>query len=439
MKSPGFLSKIAGKVLDLEHGQATADTNIPGTSGYRDPQVVQALTEFRHYLGIVNDPELAGGNGRKPNMGIYQRVCKQEEGYKKSYNWFSWLINSALGLQIIFAAALTALGAGNGPRSAVTAFGALNTIIAGFLTYLKGSGLPNRFKYYKEELTKVREYIEQREREFSRGDINVDIRAECATIADMYEAVRRDIEVNTPEAFVSRTKESGIGRGNGSVDHLTSLSSRARNQYDDRMSYYDEKAQSTRRGLESRFSNGILGAEAKFREVTDLKSGLESRLRDGRAGIEDRITQGRAGLESRLSQERLGAESRLSDTRSGLESQYLASRANIESQIGATRSNIEGQIGAARSNVEGQVNTARLATASQVENTRHGLESRIEETRSGVSSQVEETRHGMETRMKEVQAQVKEQEDKIMGMAEKIAEKVLSVTQARHENQDEKK
>ena len=70
---------------------------------------------------------------------------------KKQYKLFSRLINSCLGLQIVVAAALTALGAANGSRSAVTVFGAVITVIAGFLTYLKGSGLPGRLQYFQHE------------------------------------------------------------------------------------------------------------------------------------------------------------------------------------------------------------------------------------------------------------------------------------------------
>lgn len=81
-------------------------------------------------MGIHNDPDLAAGRP-VPNLGIYQRIVKQEQKYKDQYKTCSWLINSSLGLQLVFAAALTALGAGNGPRSAVTAIGAMNTIIAG--------------------------------------------------------------------------------------------------------------------------------------------------------------------------------------------------------------------------------------------------------------------------------------------------------------------
>lgn len=75
---------------------------------------------------------------------------------KKMYKRFSWGINLCLGLQLIVAAALTALGAADGSKSAVTVFGAINTVIAGFLTYLKGSGLPGRFQYFQHEWTKVK-------------------------------------------------------------------------------------------------------------------------------------------------------------------------------------------------------------------------------------------------------------------------------------------
>lgn len=121
----------------------------------------------------------------------------------RSHRTFVWLINASLGLQLIVAAALTALGAGNGPHKAVTAFGALNTVIAGFLAFLKGSGLPNRLQYYESEWTKIREYIEQRERDFCREGCNLDLEAEVAIIERMYEEVKGDIEANTPDGFIS--------------------------------------------------------------------------------------------------------------------------------------------------------------------------------------------------------------------------------------------
>lgn len=83
--------------------------------------------------------------------GIYATVVDNEIRQKKQYVLFSRGINACLGVQIVVAATLTALGAGNGGRAAVTVFGGINTVIAGLLTYLKGSGLPGRLQYFQHE------------------------------------------------------------------------------------------------------------------------------------------------------------------------------------------------------------------------------------------------------------------------------------------------
>ena len=104
------------------------------------------------------------------------------------------MINFCLGLQNILAAALTALGASDGSGTADTVFGALNTILAGFLTWLKGSGLPNRLKYFRHEWAKLRDYIEVRERDLSSAHNNIGIHEEVAIIRGMYEEIQADIE-----------------------------------------------------------------------------------------------------------------------------------------------------------------------------------------------------------------------------------------------------
>jgi hypothetical protein len=134
---------------------------------------------------------------------MYNRVVHREQQAKRSYKFASVLINSCLGLQIVVAAALTALGAANSSHRAVTAFGAINTVIAGLLTYLKGSGLPNRIRYYENEWKQVREYIEQRERDFSRPDCNLDVYEVVRVIEAMYEEVKADVRTNTPDNYVS--------------------------------------------------------------------------------------------------------------------------------------------------------------------------------------------------------------------------------------------
>ena len=177
----------------------------PGTlSSQEQLAIEERLSAFRHHIGIHNHASLTSTTSRPAsNIGIYQHVISSEQHSLRQYRLFAILINGALAAQIILSAALTALGASSGPHTAVTAFGALNTITAGFLTFLKGSGLPNRMKYYQNEWAKVRIYIEQREREFAHTLEPLQLQEEIAIIERMYENVRRDIEANTPDSYIS--------------------------------------------------------------------------------------------------------------------------------------------------------------------------------------------------------------------------------------------
>ncbi|KAL4973808.1 hypothetical protein BDW66DRAFT_161776 [Aspergillus desertorum] len=141
-----------------------------------------------------------------PNIGIYTRVVQAETKAAKHYRFYATLINTCLGIQMVVAAALTALGAARGPHNAVTAFGAINTIVAGTLTYLKGSGLPDRLKHYQNEWRNIREYIEQRERELCLDGCGLDVEEEIQIIEQMYEGVKREIEA---------TKSGGDSRASG--------------------------------------------------------------------------------------------------------------------------------------------------------------------------------------------------------------------------------
>ncbi|GAP83391.1 putative c6 transcription protein [Rosellinia necatrix] len=175
------------------------------------------LTFFRLMLGIQTTPylgfTLSSPLGTRPaaNIGLYARVIHSEQKAKDSFKVFSVVINGCYFLQIVIAAALTALGAARASSGAVTAFGALNTVIAGFLTFLKGSGLPGRLKYYGNEWKKIREYIEQRERDFMRTGHNLDVYEVIETIEKMYNNLKADIELNTPDSYTSLTNQRRAG------------------------------------------------------------------------------------------------------------------------------------------------------------------------------------------------------------------------------------
>ncbi|RAL07266.1 uncharacterized protein BO97DRAFT_356910 [Aspergillus homomorphus CBS 101889] len=170
------------------------------------------LLVFRALTGIDSIPALTTLHHYRrtaPNIGIYTRVVRAEHSAAARYRFFSVLINVCLGIQIVVAAALTALGAASGPHSAVTAFGAINTIMAGVLTYLKGSGLPDRLKHYQNEWRNIREYIEQRERELCLSGCELDIQEEIHIIEHMYEGVKREIDQTKSTENRSAPREGG--------------------------------------------------------------------------------------------------------------------------------------------------------------------------------------------------------------------------------------
>ena len=155
------------------------------------------LLMFRALTGIDTIPAVtayAHSVRTGPNIGIYTRVIESERSAAKGYHFYSLMINLFLGTQIVVAAILTSLGAANGPHAAVTAFGAINTIIAGAMTYLKGSGLPNILRHHENEWRVVREYIEQREREFCLADCTLDVNEELLVVEEMYKNTKSDLE-----------------------------------------------------------------------------------------------------------------------------------------------------------------------------------------------------------------------------------------------------
>lgn len=76
------------------------------------------LLVFRALTGIDSVPALtqAGHLARStPNVGIYTRVIDKEAKAQRAYRIFKFLINTCLGVQVVFSAAVTAVGAASGP------------------------------------------------------------------------------------------------------------------------------------------------------------------------------------------------------------------------------------------------------------------------------------------------------------------------------------
>lgn len=197
----GFGSTITSNSSTLPSFDPRALAQVPRNVVHTDASHLippnDKLLVFRALTGIDSVPtlNLPQHSARTAlNVGIYARVVEAEQSSGKRFKFFNILMNICLGIQVVAAAAITALGAASGPHGAVTAFGALNTIMAGILTYLNGSGLPDRLKHYQNEWRNIREYIEQRERELCLVGCPLDIEEEIQTIERMYEGVKREIE-----------------------------------------------------------------------------------------------------------------------------------------------------------------------------------------------------------------------------------------------------
>ncbi len=175
-------------ILDLEE-----EESVPQATTYPNPP--DKLKIFRDIVGIHPVPS-EPGHERRPaeNQGTYKRLIDAEIKARLQYYFSSSLINICLLAQIVIAAALTALGAANASHIVIMILGSANTLIAGGMTYLKGQGLPERLMQYANGLRKVREYLEERERQFMRPDCKLDVNQEARVILRMYEAVRQKAE-----------------------------------------------------------------------------------------------------------------------------------------------------------------------------------------------------------------------------------------------------
>lgn len=153
------------------------------------------LQNFRDILGIHALPADFDSAARPAeNQGTYKRLVDAELKARMEYYFSASIINTGLLAQLVFAATLTVLGASQKSFMAVTLLGSVNTVIAGGMAYLKGQGLPERLVQYANDLRKVREHLEERERQFMRPDCPLDVDQESRIIIRMYQAARQKAE-----------------------------------------------------------------------------------------------------------------------------------------------------------------------------------------------------------------------------------------------------
>lgn len=98
-----------------------------------------------------------------PKSSLYNRATRQLSSQTRTYLFTAVLTNTLLLSQVVLGAVVTGLGATESSHLIITIIGALNTIIAGLVAYLKSRGQPMRARMYKDDLERVVDEIENSE------------------------------------------------------------------------------------------------------------------------------------------------------------------------------------------------------------------------------------------------------------------------------------
>lgn len=205
---------------DPEHGCPPTGSNITDPNDRplavikKDPDVLvpseDKLLIFRTLTGIDTVPVMScsGYASRAAaNIGIYTRVVQHERMAKQMYRVVKSIFLLCLALQIIMGAAVTALGAAHGSYNGITGLGAVTTITASIVAYIKGTGHPQKLKNIENMWKGIREHIERRERELCLADCRLDVYHEVAIVDKMYQTVKEQCEAD---------KSHTLGPGNSS-------------------------------------------------------------------------------------------------------------------------------------------------------------------------------------------------------------------------------
>jgi small basic protein len=109
---------------------------------------------------------------------------------------------------VVLGAALTGMGASSSSYQLITIFGALNTIIAGIVAYLKSRGQPMRARMFRDDLDRVVDEMENSEimwlgiQSGVHGydeiaiDDSISVRSEVARLTRLYDKVVKNNTMN---------------------------------------------------------------------------------------------------------------------------------------------------------------------------------------------------------------------------------------------------
>ncbi|KAI1619890.1 hypothetical protein EDD37DRAFT_196583 [Exophiala viscosa] len=192
-------------------------TPLLGSYAYGDSEEYPSADPHQQFCMLVgvpsSAPELQGKKQPVPKKSLYGRVTRQLGSQRFTYLATASLSSTLLLTQVVLGAALTALGASRSSHILITIFGALNTVIAGLVAYLKSRGQPMRARMYRDDLERVVDEIENSEvmwlgiarhvhgyDEIDTDD-RVSVRSEVARLTRLYDRAIRTNTINNPDMY----------------------------------------------------------------------------------------------------------------------------------------------------------------------------------------------------------------------------------------------
>ncbi|KAF2208606.1 hypothetical protein CERZMDRAFT_87680 [Cercospora zeae-maydis SCOH1-5] len=172
-----------------------------------------AYTQFCYLVGNRPMEHPPTKSYTPPKDSLYHRATEHRKAQSRMYAFTSALTNTLLLSQIVLGASLTGMGATDSPRWLITVFGALNTIIAGLVAFLKSRGQPMRARMFRDDLDRVVDEIENSAtmwRGISQGihgydaidtDEAVTVRSEVARLTRLYDRAVKTNTINDPDYY----------------------------------------------------------------------------------------------------------------------------------------------------------------------------------------------------------------------------------------------
>ncbi|KAF2754531.1 hypothetical protein EJ05DRAFT_479503 [Pseudovirgaria hyperparasitica] len=215
---------------DSERAPLLDDSDRDWLYGTSDSSSSDIHQQYCRLVGLIPcnlTPEQRANYAKPSRNTLYERARRKRSTTEITYAFTAALSTTMLLSQIVIGAALTALGAANISHVTVAFLGALNTVIAGLVTYLRSRGQPMRARMFRDDLERVVDEIENSEimwlgiqkgvHGYDEIDVDeVSVRSEVARLTRLYDrAIKNHLQSN-PE----------LHQGGGAMDATMAMRAR---------------------------------------------------------------------------------------------------------------------------------------------------------------------------------------------------------------------